>query len=76
MFKHLNQCKYEVILLGVVNIDFLKYNSHQPAELYLDTLCENNFMQIIAKPTRITDHAKTHAKIDQFISIRRHQMIR
>jgi endonuclease/exonuclease/phosphatase family metal-dependent hydrolase len=64
-----------VVLLGDVNIDFLKYNSHQPTERYLDMLYENNFIPVITKPTRITDHTKTlidhiytNTPIDQVVS--------
>jgi hypothetical protein len=64
-----------VVLLGDVNIDFLKYNSHQPTERYLDMLYENNFIPVITKPTWITDHTKTlidhiytNTPIDQVVS--------
>jgi exonuclease III len=73
LLKHLNQRKYQVVLLGDVNIDFL--NSHQPTERYLDMLYENNFIPVITKPTWITDHTKTlidhiytNTPIDQVVS--------
>ena len=33
--------------------------THQPTEKYLDMLYANNFIPLITKPTRITDHSKT-----------------
>ena len=59
MLKHLNQLKHQVIILGDINIDFLRYVTHQPIERYLDILYTNNFIPIITKPTRVTDHTKT-----------------
>ena len=45
--------------MGDINIDFLRYITHQMTEKYLDMLYTNNFLPIITKPTRITDHTKT-----------------
>ena len=59
MLRHLNQLKHQVIILGDINIDFLRYVTHQSTERYLDMLYTNNFIPIITKPTRITDHTKT-----------------
>jgi endonuclease/exonuclease/phosphatase family metal-dependent hydrolase len=59
LLKHLNQLKHQVIILGDINIDFLRYATHQSTERYLDMLYTNNFIPIITKPTRITDHTKT-----------------
>ena len=38
ILKQLNELKYKVFILGDINIDFLKYNSHSPTENYLDML--------------------------------------
>ena len=59
LLRHLNQLKHQVIILGDINIDFLRYVTHQSTERYLDMLYTNNFIPIITKPTRITDHTKT-----------------
>ena len=59
LLKYLNQCKYQVVLLGDINIDFLRYITHQMTEKYLHMLYTNNFLPIITKPTQITDHTKT-----------------
>ena len=45
--------------MGDINIDFLKYTSHNPTEDYLDMLFTNNFIPLITKPTRITEHSRT-----------------
>lgn len=59
MLKYLNVCKYQVYLLGDINIDFFKFAIHNSTEAYLDMLYANNFLPIITKPTRLTDHSKT-----------------
>ena len=40
----LNDAKHEVYIMGDINIDFLKYTSHNPTEDYLDMLFTNNFV--------------------------------
>ena len=59
IIKTLNLNKYEIYILGDLNIDFLKYNSHLPTEDYLDMLFDNNLLPIITKPTRLTEHTAT-----------------
>ena len=54
-----NKGEYDIYLLGDFNINFLKYDSHQPTEKYLDMLYSNNITPVITKPTRLTDHTKT-----------------
>lgn len=55
----LNQSKNDVYILGDVNIDFLKFDSNTPTEEYLNMLYTQNFLPIITKPTRITNHTAT-----------------
>ena len=43
------QNTYQLYILGDMNIDFLKYNSHGLTEEYLDMLHSNNIL-----PTRIS----------------------
>ena len=57
--KNLNQKKYEVSVLGDMNIDFLKCKSHSLTEDYLEMLSTNNMLPEITKPTRITSHTAT-----------------
>ena len=47
------QNRYQLYILGDMNIDFLKYNHHTQTEEYLDMLHSNNISPIITKPTRI-----------------------
>ena len=51
--------KYEIYILGDMNIDFLKYTTHLQTEDYLDMLYSNSFLPVITKPTRITTHTAT-----------------
>lgn len=55
----LNHEKYQVFIVGDINIDFLKYNIHDPTEEYLDMIHSLNFLPLITKPTRITNHSRT-----------------
>ena len=53
------QNRYQLYILGDMNIDFLKYNSHALTEEYLDMFHSNNISPIITKPTRITNYTAT-----------------
>ena len=53
------QNRYQLYILGDMNIDFLKYNYHTQTEEYLDMLHSHNISPIITKPTRITDYTAT-----------------
>ena len=53
------QNRYQLYILGDMNIDFLKYNHHAQTEEYLDMLHSNNILPIITKPTRITNYTAT-----------------
>ena len=59
IMKQFNDNKKQVFILGDINIDLLKYNIHTPTEDYVDMVFSNNFLPLITKPTRITDHSKT-----------------
>ena len=67
--------KYEVFILGDMNIDFLKYNIHANTEQYLDMLYLDNLIPVITKPTRISDlsstlidHIYTNVSIQKVVS--------
>ena len=47
-----------MLILGDVNIDFLKYKDVQTSE-YLDMLFDLGFMPVITKATRLTDHTSS-----------------
>ena len=53
------QNRYQLYILGDMNIDFLKCNSHAQTEEYQDMLHSNNILPRITKPTRITNHTAT-----------------
>lgn len=55
----LTQNKFEVYILGEMNIDFFIYNSHPKTQEYLDVLYTKSFLPVITKQTRITDHTAT-----------------
>ena len=59
IIKSLNNRKQHVYIIGDVNVNFLKYNEHANTEDYLNMLYSNNFLPLITKPTRLTDHSST-----------------
>lgn len=52
----------QIIIMGDINIDLIKSDSHQPTGDYVDMLFSNFCFPVITKPTRITYH--THTLID------------
>ena len=50
--------KYAVIV-GDINIDLLKFNSHEKTNSYLDLLCSQGYLPCITKPTRISQSSST-----------------
>jgi exonuclease III len=50
---------HEIILLGDMNIDVLKYDSSTQVSSYIDALFASGFLQTITKPTRCTSHSAT-----------------
>ena len=66
--KLFNPNKYQLYILGDMNIDVFKCNSHPPTEAYLDILYSNTLLPIITKPTRLAYHSATlrvHPRKDQ-----------
>jgi len=57
--ESLNSKGKEVLILGDINIDFLKYNKDAQTSAYLDMLFDLEFMPVITKATRVTDHTSS-----------------
>ena len=56
----LNPNKYDMYIVSDINIDLLKYHSHQQqTERYLDMIYSLDLLSVITKPTRITSHTAT-----------------
>ena len=47
------------MILGDVNIDFLKYSNDAQTSAYLDMFFDLGFMPVITKATRVTDHTSS-----------------
>ena len=58
LIKH-NPNKYDMYVMGDMNIDLLKYHSHQQTERYLDVIYSLDLLPVITKPIRITSHTAT-----------------
>ena len=59
IIKSINPNKYDLFLLGDINIDFMKANSHPETDEYLNMLFSHGLLPIVTKPTRITCHSAT-----------------
>ena len=59
IIKSLSNRRQHVYIIGDVNLNFLRYNEHANTEDYLNMLYSNNFLPLITKPTRLTDHSST-----------------
>ena len=51
--------KKQCIIMGDMNVDLLKYGSHEATNIYLDMLFSNGFIPVITKPTRISSTSAT-----------------
>jgi exonuclease III len=49
----------QVVIVGDVNIDLLKINSHRQSNAYLDSMISNGLIPTITLPTRVTDASST-----------------
>ena len=54
--RHKNK---HVLIVGDFNVDLLKYERDVNSQNLTDTMANYNFIQTVAKPTRITDHSAT-----------------
>ena len=49
----------QVLLVGDYNTDLIKYETDSHSQALIDTTSNRGFIQVISKPTRITDHSAT-----------------
>ena len=59
LFDKINDSKLPCYLLGDININLLNHQVHKDTSDYLDMLYCNNFLPVINRPTRVTDHSAT-----------------
>lgn len=59
ILKLLDRGNPNVYILGDINIDLLKFSEHPPTEDYLNMIFSFNYLPLITKPTRLTDHTAT-----------------
>ena len=45
--------------MGDFNIDLLQYDSHNPTNVFINSLISHSFLPYIHQPTRVTDHSDT-----------------
>ena len=63
----LNRENKDVLILGDININMLKFQDHPKTNEYLDNIFASGFMPLITKPTRVTQYSAT--LIDHIIQI-------
>ena len=49
----------QILLVGDVNSDLIKYENDIDGQALVDTAANRGFVQVISRPTRITDHSAT-----------------
>ena len=54
--RHKNK---SIILVGDLNIDLIKHNTDKNGQELIDLTTSQGFLQVISRPTRITDHSAT-----------------
>jgi endonuclease/exonuclease/phosphatase (EEP) superfamily protein YafD len=59
LISDLQNCYTDVHILGDLNIDVLKYDSSQLAQDYVDLLFSYGLLQVITKPTRLSNTSAT-----------------
>ena len=55
----INKEDKQCIIMGDINIDLLKFETHPKTETYLDSIFCNGYLPVIVKPTRITASSAT-----------------
>ena len=55
----INRCNKHAVIMGDMNIDIMKYGSHEKTNVYVDSLFSNGFVPTITKPTRIGNTSAT-----------------
>lgn len=63
----------QIILVGDINIDISKYEYETNSQQLVDLASSNGFIQVINKPTRVTDHSAT--LIDHVYTNQIHDML-
>ena len=60
-----------MFLLGVFNIDLIRYNRHKPIDEFLDSLASNSYLLYIIQPSQYTscidDTATTSDHLSPFL---------
>ena len=51
--------KRHCVIMGDMNIDLLKFDSHRKTSDYLDNLFSHGFLPVISKPTRVSNSSAT-----------------
>ena len=51
--------KKHIILVGDLNIDLIKHTSDRSSQILVDSMASSGFLQLISRPTRLTDHSAT-----------------
>ena len=63
----------QIILLGDINIDLVKHDYETNSQQLIDMTTRSSFVQVINRPTRVTDHSAT--LIDHIYTNQIHNMI-
>ena len=59
LLNEVNKSMNEIVIVGDMNLDLLKYESHLPTSSYLDIMTSNFLLPRIVRPTRIKNQSAT-----------------
>ena len=54
-----NKNTNEIVIMGDMNLDLLKYQTHNPTSDYIDIMMSHSFLPLITRPTRIKHSSAT-----------------
>ncbi len=66
LMDQINNEYKKVVIMGDMNIDMLKYGTHDATDSYIDGIFSRGFLPHVLKPTRVTHSSAT--LIDHFLS--------
>ena len=59
MHKLGRHCRKHISIFGDFNVDLLKHDSDQASQDLIETMSKYGFIELVSRPTRITDHSAT-----------------
>ena len=65
--------KKQVLIMGDLNVDLIKHDQDEIGQSIVDAAADHGFIQVISRPTRVTDHSAT--LIDHIYTNKIHRLV-